>query len=280
MKFTRFIFPAVLITGVLSYSSCKKSGVKTVTPSATNYKTLSSQVALSLYQAITGKYGGLTVSNGMQAPPGVATQKGPVVDDISQCGFTTTPVSRFTSTSGDTAKTEVIYFKFVSTCSGGTTVNGYTASALDSTVTGNSIFKSVNVVDQSYAVQALDNTYKLVSMNGTLTANTNNTRYSGPYYNPFIQLVNSGNIVSVQKYVLASLVVNAASGNPDVTSGTTTFDDNNTETDSLNPNGRSFGDSGIIVFLGNYMAKVTFAPGTPGSQSFIVNLITGIATPA
>lgn len=106
-------------------------------------------------------------------------------------------------------------------------------------------------------------------MNGSLTAVTDYSRFTGPFYDSSIKLVNSDTILTTQKYVLQGLTINLTSGVADITSGTATFDDANKEIDVYSPAGKIYGDSGIIEFIGNHTVKVTFSNG----QVFTVHLL-------
>jgi len=78
-------------------------------------------------------------------------------------------------------------------------------------------------------------------------------------------------------YYLVSLRVNFASGAADITAGTTSFKTTTTvygrQTNHIYQVTTYYG---TIQYLGNHKAQVTFIPGA----AYIVDLITGVATPA
>ncbi len=245
----------ILLLVILLFSNSCKKAANSPSATAINYQALSVKVALSLYNALANQY---------IAP----NQQGPGLPGNEQCGFTTAPVSHFNSTSGDTVKTEVIHFNFISTCSS-TVVDGYTVQALDTTITGNAHFNKLKIFGQNYVVQALDQTYKLIAMSGSLSATTNYARFDGPFYDSSIKLVNSDTVLTTQKYVLTGLVIDFTTGVADITSGTATFNDLNKEIDVFSPTGKLYGDQGVIEFIGNHTIKVTFSNG----QTFTIHLL-------
>ncbi len=178
---------------------------------------------------------------------------------------------------GDTTQTANGELKFTLTCSAAS-VDGYIAHTVDTNRQGNVNFTRWSVLSQDYVVKALDQTYKVVSLNGS-TDTISAARFTGPFYDDFIKLVNSYTVTTSDKYVLTGLVVDVTRGVTDVTKGTTTFLDSNLETDSFYPSGKAFGDQGTIAFLGNHMAKVTFNQGNGVFVAYLVNLLTGVATP-
>jgi hypothetical protein len=273
-NFTRLI-PALAVV-VLLYASCKKTEVKTtpVTP-AVDYKALSAKIAINLYQAITSQ-NGVNINSGISMPSKVTGNVKSLVlnSSVGQCGFTTSPYSKFHTTPGDSVVNESIQFTFVTTCTvpGPQAIaDGYTVLALDTLAitTPNTFYH--RTMDQYYTVHALDKTYKKFSMDGTLNALTSSGRTDGPTYSAFGYPTNADGITALQKYTLKGLVVNILPvANPDVASGTAEFQDLYNTTNINNPYGKFSGDGGVIEFLGNHTVKVTFSNG---QGTFIIHLL-------
>jgi hypothetical protein len=274
-----FIRIIVLLAGItLFYAACKKTASKPAAKLNVDYKALSSKIAVNLYRSLVGAYGGTSINNGVSLPKTVSNHKGPVINSLNaSCGFTVDSVFNFQSMNGDTTQTFSGGFTFTLTCST-TTVDGYTVHAIDTNKQGNINFTSWAVLTQNYVVKALDQTYKLVSLDGSLTDTISAARFTGPFTSPFGDIINSNSITTSDKYVLTGLVVDATSGVADVTKGTATFLDSNVETDVNNPGGKAFGDQGTIVFLGNHTVQVTFNQGNGVTVVYMVNLLTGVAT--
>jgi len=273
MKLNLFRTLLLLSAFMIFYTGCKKNTIKPIaTKTAVDYKALSSKLAVTFYKSITGQYGGTDVSKGIKSPFGTnAAGHKTVFSTVPLCGFAIDtsynytipdPVRQF-----DTVHRYQGSFHFVYTCTGGA-VNGYNVDdSVRNEVSQYIAFDNVYGVGQHYAVQALDQTYKLVSMNGSLRSDVNDVgafNESGSYLHA--------------SYGLTGLVVNFASGTADITSGTTTF-----HVEYLQ--GWSIGIppqyqqptiyDGTIEYLGNHKAKLTINPG----HVYIVDLITGVVTP-
>jgi len=285
MKVNQLLSCSLLLGASFFYSSCKKSETKVApTTPTTDYKALSSQAALGLYQALTGKAGGVNLGSGTTAPFSVPVkQSGPVTFDVGQCGFTTNPVSTFNTTVGDSVSTEVIHWNFTSTCSSGkTSADGYTVKAVDSIKSLSPNYSTLKVLVQNYVVQALDATYKTVSTNGSLAYNLGQNYLHGPSYNPFGNgSVNTDGSQQLQSFQLTGLVIDVSSGVPDITKGTAVFNYQLQVTNINHPYGGPIGGAQAnITYLGNYQAKVTFLIPGGTTQSYMVNVLTGVVTPA
>jgi hypothetical protein len=257
----------------LFYTACKKNAVK---PAATatasiDYGTLSNQTAVSFYKSITGQYGGADVSKGITQPFSAKTTGHTVFSTVPLCGFVIDTSYNYTISTGtninsltDTLKTYSGTFRFQYTCTGGN-VNGY---IVNDTVNYNErnafTFNNEIVVNQNYTVQALDQTFKLVSMNGTLNSGSG-----------FVQTFNEQGTSLSAAYVLTGLKVNFASGVADVTEGTATFHIvyyplHSFDEPPITPQTYD----GSILFLGNHKAKLTINPG----HVYLVDLLTGVVT--
>ncbi|WP_295794556.1 hypothetical protein [Mucilaginibacter sp.] len=258
--FTRML---LLLAVVYCYTSCKKSAIKPVDKTNTDYAALSKQIALNLVQSISGKYGGANINEGIKAPSHISSNhSGPVLFSVNPlCGYTIDTTYNTTATAGDTTKTFFGNFKFVYTCS--TTIpDGYLVhDSLMNTEKG-PLFNNKYTTAQNYKVKALDQTYKLVSMDGYL--------YS------LVETVNSVgyNYVYIG-YKLQGLKVDVSSGSADVISGTALLNITLVRQDKGWPDNTINMIAGTLEYLGNHMAKLTL---TPPNKSYLVNLLTGEVT--
>jgi hypothetical protein len=285
MKFTFKITIAVLISIVVFYTACKKSENKSTaaTTSTTDYKALSSQIASGLYKSLTGSYGGININDGISQPKtGAANRKLQVtnransLNPVSLCGFVVDTAFNSKVTAHDTTKTVKGSFHFVYNCDANV-LDGYTVNETYTAADSGAHFTDYNSVAQNYVVKALDNTYKLVSMDGTNSVNIQNTFYVTP--DPRIARGDQGVHTLSNAYVLTGLKVDFSSGIADITTGVSTF---TSEAFDINANtaidGTNVFLSGKIEFLGNHKAKLSFNGFTP-PLAFMVDLLTGTVTP-
>src|ERR1700761_2366917 len=215
------------------YTSCKKeSKPVTTTTSTIDYKNLSSQVAMAFYKSITGQYGGTDVTKGITLPSNinVASHAGLRLNSTnSLCGFIVDTTYNTKATVGDTAKTFWGNFHFTYTCST-TTPDGYAVhDSLVNTEVGPT-FNNTFMVAQDYVVKALDQTYKVVSMNGTIKNSIQDF-----IKDPAHPLATTGFFTLATNYKLTGLVVNFSTGVADVTTGTATFTTFGYREDSTTP---------------------------------------------
>ena len=269
-NFTQIV--VALFAIVTIYASCKKNELKPVASTAVDYKALSSTIATTFYKSITGANGGVDVSQGIKSPfKTSSTGRGLKLNDvISLCGFTIDTTYNITipppspTPTPDTIKHSYGKFHFVYTCDGGV-VNGYNVTDSVAYTTSYFNYAADNLLGQQYVVKALDQTYKVVSMNGSIFS----------FVGQFQTLAETGSLI-IATYNLNGLKVDFTTGVADVVSGTATFDmivDPTTST-ALPQNRKEY--TGTITYLGNHKAKLTINPG----QVFTVDLITGVATPA
>jgi len=262
----RFTYMLLLLFAVVCcYVSCKKTANKPVNKNTIDYAALSKQIVVTLQQSISGKYGGTNINDGIKAPSHIsASHTGPALFSVNAlCGFTIDTTYNTTATAGDTAKTFFGNFKFVYTCSTGNP-DGYAVhDSLINTETG-PLFSNSFTTAQDYHVQALDQTYKLVSMNGYL-----------------FSLVKSDLPTSYVYigYKLQGLTVDLSSGTADITSGTALLNITIQQKDPGQPDFEVTMQQGTLVYLGNHMAKLTLGLSNGSSQSYLVNLLTGQVTP-
>jgi len=271
--FTSIILLAAIL--MLFFATCKKNSVNPVVNTKPDYASISGQAAVTLYKSITGQYGGTDVSRGISSP---FSTKNAALRPLSYssanplCGYIIDTAYNYTTHSGTGAPADTIFnhtgnFKLVFTCNGGK-VDGYqvTDSVFYSQFSQGADILNDFSVAQNYAVKALDQTYKVVSMNGSLSSSVSLTKY-------LIEILSQQDAT----YVLNGLVVNFTSGTADITSGTATFHIAVGGThvyDSLDPYILTYYD-GTIQFLGNHTARLTINP----NHVYLVNLITGVVTP-
>lgn len=271
LNFTRLLF--VLVAIVFFYASCKKANVPSVnnTTKAVDFKMLSSQIGTQFYKSITGQYGGTDVSKGITSPheAAFAANKKFSLNSVAPlCGTVIdTTYNTTTGINTNTIKTHFENFHFTYTCDAGQ-INGYLVrdSLVNVAYSGGLLFSDTYAITQNYAVKALDQTYKYVSMDGSLSS--------------LVQTANSDAFSlnsTASIYYLVGLRVNFASGTADITAGTTSFKTTITAYNLIiSPIKHITTYYGTIQYLGNHKAKVTFIPGA----AYIVDLITGVATPA
>ena len=276
INFTRTL--ALMMATVFLYASCKKSAnTHSAKTAAIDYKALSGQIALNLAQSLSGKYGGTNINDGISLPKNMShSVRGLAVNSINTlCGFIVDTAFNNKVTTHDTTKTVQGNFHFVFNCDANV-LDGYTVSESFINADSGYRFTDYNSVSQSYVVKALDNTYKLVSMDGNINVDIQNSFFVAP--DPRIARGDQGSHSLSSQYVLAGLHVNFSSGIADITSGKATF---TTTTFDLNANTPIDGVitflSGDIVFLGNHKARLNFSGFTP-PLSFMVDLLTGVVT--
>jgi len=274
LNFTRTFL--VMAVAVLLYASCKKASVppavSTTKAAAVDYKTLSSTIGTQFYKSIIGQYGGTDVRKSITSPYSAqvaASKKSLFNSVVPLCGSvvdTTYNTKTGTNPFVDTIKTHFENLHFVYICDAGQ-VDGYLVRDSVVNVANHDLYiYDTNSVTQNYTVKALDKTYKLVSMDGSLDAYADTRNIEAPTLKS-----------TATNYNLVGLRVNFASGTADVTAGTSSF--TTTATDfgpQTNFQNLVTTVSGTIEYLGNHKVKVTFIPGA----SYIVDLITGVATPA
>lgn len=253
----------LLLAVICCYISCKKSQTKPVAKNAIDYPALSKQIAFNLVQSISGKYGGANINDGIKAPSHIsASHTGRALfSENPLCGYTIDTTYNTTATAGDTAKTFFGEFKFIYTCS--TTIpDGYIVhDSLINTEKGPS-FSNKFTTAQDYVVKALDQTYKIVSMNGSLFSLIETAATNIGYKNVYIG------------YKLQGLKVDVSSGTADIVSGTALFNVTIDRQDNGWPDNEVTMTLGTLEYLGNHMAKLTLS-----NQTYMVNLLTGQVTP-
>src|ERR1700744_3210176 len=166
---TKTLLALSLLATVL-YFACNKPAVK----SQADNSAIGSQLAVNLYKSLTGGNGGNNAASGSKTPNGLSPNgHGRQINGIVtySCGATYDTTINYSTPSHDTTNTYLQHIKYALSCNG-QVVNGY--SMLDSVgVTTSSPLALNNItVIQSYTMKALDTTYKLVSMDGSIVNNT------------------------------------------------------------------------------------------------------------
>jgi len=265
---------AILLLAVftLFYTACKKNTAKPAPAAGINYQKLSSQLATTFYKSITGQYGGIDVGKGIVSPFSAKTSGYQTLNTISAnplCGFVIDTLFQYNNASKDL---DTIYshfgnFDFKYVCDNGQ-VDGYTALTLvrfEANSSNGGYYDNYNDLGQVDTVKALDATFKLVSMNGKITA-TSSLAQGGQnnYLNSY--------------YQLKGLKVNFSSGIADVTTGIASFHTVYFPDHPDNINIDPYTYDGTIQFLGNHKAKLTINTNNT-TYVYLVDLITGVVTP-
>jgi hypothetical protein len=286
LNFTILIFIGVVCT--FCFTSCKKDNFKT-TPKNLNTvdsnRTAAIRFAVSFYKSVTGAYGGAELKNGIKiSSVNPSAKRGPVLMSINPlCGVVIDTTADNTIINDTTRYHYGGIFSFTYTCS---------TDSPDGYINNNSFFtttRTTNTLDtlhviQQYNVKALDNTYKLVSLNGKMETQETKQIFNGPFYpyGPKFN-INTDIIYDYAQYKLNDIKVDVSSGIPDMTAGTATFSDyhdiqnkNNTNIDYFNM------IYATITFLGNHLARVEArvaigfgAPPTNPTYVYTVNVLTG-----
>ena len=259
-----------LIAVTFSISACKKSetGIKPTNTPKPNPDAVAKQIVLSLYNSLSGKMGGTNINDGIKAPASVTRHNSKSLNSISSlCGFTLDTAYSSLTTSGDTSFWSSTKLVFTNTCTS-ENVNGY--AVYDSVKTEVSTPGLVNSYQniQKYKVVALDNTFKLVSCNGSINTTIWNTTYA------------TGNAVGTYhalgcNYDLQGLTIDFSSGTADITKGTAPYTSYTKDIDATTgTQGITINYTGTIEFLGNYKAKLTIDPNHYYTIDYQTNTIT------
>ncbi len=274
--------PLVLIVAacLFGFTSCKKYAAETPVQktNTVDSKLFASQFAVSFYKSVTGVYGGADIKNGIKVSAvAPAAKKGPVMFGIDpMCGYV---IDTVTADKSSVINDTTTYdyggqFKFTYTCSA-TTLDGY--------INDNSFYSNTRTtntwdtvhISQQYTVKALDNTYKLVSMDGQLINFELKQIFNGPFYMSYVNSVNSNVKSTKVTYTLHGVKVDVSSGIPDITAGTADIVILLTQIDIHHPLPPSFMfGGGKITFLGGHLARVEAQFDGP-PVAYTVNMLTG-----
>ena len=255
------ILVALLLGASLFYFSCNKP-VK----STTNNSAIGSQLAVNLYKSLTGANGGAKVADGNKTPFQVSRNGKQVYGtNPFSCGAIFDTTLNYTTPSHDTTQAYLQHIKYVLTCNG-QAVNGYTMLDSVGITTTAPLMKNNITVVQTYNLRALDTTYKVVSMDGSIV---NNTAFN---------TLNSSNTVTVYHkinayYALSGYTIDARQGISVITSGTSTF--TAIQSDLSNGTSSVINYAGTITFVGNNVVQITFTINGGAPQSYKIDVIHG-----
>jgi hypothetical protein len=265
---TRIAIALIAVTFI--FSACKKSesGIKPTTSPKPNPDAVAKQIALSLYNSLSGKMGGTNINNGIKAPASVTKRNSKSLDAVSSlCGFTLDTAYSSLTTSADTSFWTSTKLIFTNTCTT-ENVDGY--AVYDSVKTEISNPKFVNSIQniQKYKVVALDNTFKLVSCNGSINTTIWNTTYTTPSATGTYHELGCN-------YNLQGLTIDFSSGAANITKGTAPYTSYTKDVDGTNGAvAVTINYTGTIEFLGNFKAKLTIDPNHFYTIDYLTNTIT------
>ncbi|MES2810692.1 MAG: hypothetical protein V4619_18800 [Bacteroidota bacterium] len=265
--FVRYIVIMLIATACLQ-AGCQKNinGPASGNLSAAE---MSKQMAVSLYKSLSGQYGGADINDGIKAPlsytPGPNALKVTAINPY--CGMVIDTTYDFIEIVSDTVKTYFGHYRFTYGC---------TNNVLDSYTLDDSISNSVNrdlyaanyKLTQKYYVKALDQTYKLSSVEGAITFSShaslyNKGRTGSQYHNSDIY------------YKLKGVRVDISSGMADVIQGEAGFTAHVNNLDGNIKVDNQF--YGTITFLSNQIARVLINLNSE-TKIYTVNMVTGKVT--
>jgi hypothetical protein len=264
MKYAVKYIAVTLMAAAFVHMGCKKS-VPDPTAGNLSAAEMSKQMAVSLYKSLSGQYGGANINDGIKAPLSLAPgKKRPKVNTVNTyCGLVIDTTYNFTEMVADTAKGYFGHYKFTYGC---------TSNVLDSYVLDDSIANTVNCnlytatykLTQKYFVKAIDQTYKISSVGGSIgfsshAALYNQLRTSSQYHNADIH------------YQLKGVRVDISTGIADVIQGEAAFTARISNFDSKIKADNNF--DGTITFLSNRMARVLINFNNE-TKVYLVNMIT------
>jgi hypothetical protein len=258
MKFTTKITLAILIGTGLLYTACKKD--QSNSASNTNSTVQNGQIAVNLYKALTGQYGGANVGTGLTPPATLnANRGGKMLQTVNAlCGSVLDTAYTNTRTGGDTTYSSAISFKFVYNCNGAGAVNGYTLTdSLNNTAVAPN-FNGTAILGQDYSSTEVGGSTTKFFVKGEINSTISNIATGTT---PSTESLTS-------QYVLTGLTIDNSTSPADITTGQAKFT-------MTSVNGKTTTNyTGTITFLGGHMAKLNIV----GIGTFSVNLITGTST--
>jgi hypothetical protein len=260
---------ALLVVVAFAYTACTKS--QTSATNTTNTATLSKQLALGLYNSLSGKYGGANINDGIKVPASLSPySKGPRINSVTPfCGYVIDTTYSNHTQSGDTSRVFGGHFKFTFGCSA-SILDSYLLSDTVTNTESSSTFNNVFSISQSYFVKALDATYKTSSVEGYINNSFHTSVLAGAVTTQYHNLDS--------QYGLHNVKVDISSGLADVTEGTANFYAQVANLDPTTPPDGYFGSfSGTITFIGNHTAKVSITVGND-TKAYTVNMLTGVVT--
>jgi hypothetical protein len=265
---TTIKYLSLLLAISLCYTACKKAE-NNPPKSPFNPADFSRQLAVNLYKSLSGQYGGADISDGIKAPSGITAPKykGPRINSINPyCGLTIDTTYTGSETVSDSIKNYYTRFKFVYGCENDV-LNSYTLQDSVANSVTYQQYKAVYKLTQLYNVKALDQTYKMSSVEGAISFSSHidvNTQ-SGVQYTHLDS-----------HYSLHGVKVDISSGTADVIEGSASITGVFQYKDSIYNVDSNI--TGSIEFLLNHMSKVTLQVDGGGNYVYLVNLLTGQVT--
>jgi hypothetical protein len=265
------IILAALVSAMCLYVSCKKSETVTAQNKAViNTADVSKQVALSLYQSLSG---GLGASNNLktnQAHGGLTT-----MDNNHGCGEVVTTPTNNTVVSGDTTRKYVGNSIFTYMCNGyfnnNWNIDAYTLSdTLNTTETGTG-FANNYYLTLNYVVKTTDAQYTYLTIGGTTSNSSHISKLSGGVTTEYHDLATS--------YQLNNIAAERTGVNPVFVLGRADFSITKTDKDATTSVGGDVSNySGYILFLPDNTAKVYFENNDGSYKVYLINFLTGAIT--
>ena len=256
---TKLLYSLVLLAGsALLFNGCKKAANSTGnTTAATNKQNAAGQLAVNLYQSLTGQYGGINVYNGVNTPviasAGGSTPK--LNSDAFVCGFYVNTGINYSTNIGDTIKSvshgSIAFYYVCNT----TSAIGYNANDSLSTVGTAPGYSFTDGLSQKYIVTGLNSNNSLITVGGTIKSTI------------ALDFTKGGKSVTYNVFTLNGLQVHNDTTPSDITSGTAVF-----TTVSVSAT-VTYALQGTLTFLGNHMAKIDYY-----DSIYYVNLLTGKVT--
>jgi hypothetical protein len=256
----------IVLTGL--YASCKKEQTGTSAADTLNAADLSRQIAVSLYKSLSGQYGGANINDGIKAPLSIAPGKGPRANSANPyCGLVIDTAYNFNNVIADTVKGYFGHYKFTYSCTGNVLDSYHLDDSIANTV-NYPLYTALYKLTQKYFVKALDQTYKISSVEGSIGFSSHASlasanHGSSQYHNQDSQ------------YILNGVEVDISSGTADVVAGSSSFTAQIANLDNNVTVNNTF--TGIITFLGNRKAKVSIHLNGD-TKLYVVNMITGEVT--
>lgn len=266
---TTIKYLSLLLALSLFYTACKKTE-SSPSKSPFNPADFSRQLAVNLYKSLSGQYGGADISDGIKAPSGIASpsHKAPRVNSINAyCGLTIDTTYTGSEVVSDSLKSYYTRFKFIYGCENDV-LNSYSLQdSVSSTVTYQQ-YKAVYKLTQLYNVKAIDQTYKISSVEGAISFSSHidvNTQ-SGVQYTHMDSY-----------YLLHNVKVDISSGTADVIEGSASISGVFRYKDAVYDVDNNI--TGSIEFLANHMSKVTLQVSDGhGNYVYLVDMLTGQVT--
>jgi hypothetical protein len=255
------------------YSSCKKADVEAPQQTTDNTDAISKQVAMNIYRSLSSQYGGTNINEGIPAPTTVTFKRSGITlfGKNPMCGYTVDTAFNIKTASTGINTLSSGHFKFIYTCSNNSPDGYIVADSLTVKNTGTG-FSNTSLVAQNFVVKALDQSYRLLAMGGTIGTAEHTSK------------INSSNTVveyhdQQTQYTLNGVKVDVSDGQGDIVTGTAAFTGTLSYLDQTT-GGKNFsgGYAGTITFLSNYQAKLTITIGSK-TKTYSVNMKTGLTTP-